>query len=139
MRRRTFIRLLGGGSLLALGGPLRFGESARAEGSGGLPVFSLINQAFEFMKRSGDMQLELNAINLKLDLILRNQLEMFAALQAMNEALDNVQRYITEMPSETISLTQVIEARSRFKSVADNISALSRCNSGATSHHSSCA
>lgn len=54
-------------------------------------------------------------MNLKLDLILRNQLEMFAALQAMNETLDNVQRYITEIPSETISLTQVIEAQSRLR------------------------
>lgn len=126
MRRRTFIHLLGGGSLLALGSPLWLHQPARAEGSGGVPVFSLINQSLEFMKRSGDMQLELGAINLKLDLILRNQLEMFAALQAMNETLDNVQRYITEIPSETITLTQVIEAQSRFKSVADNISALSR-------------
>ena len=54
-------------------------------------------------------------MNLKLDLILRNQLEMFAALRAMNETLDNVQRYIAEIPSETISLTQVIEAQSRLR------------------------
>ena len=110
---------------MALGSPLWLQQSAQAEG-GGVPVFSLINQALDFMKRSGDMQRGLNAINLKLDLILRNQLEMFAALQAMNETLENVQRYMTEIPSETISLTQVIDAQSRFKSVADNISALSR-------------
>ena len=78
------------------------------------------------MKRSGDMQLELNAINLKLDLILQNQLEMFAALQTMNETLNDVQRYETEIPSEDVSLKEVIDAQACFKSIADNISALSR-------------
>jgi hypothetical protein len=125
MKRRTFIRLIGG-SVLAAGNIEYFCNAGRAEGSSGVPVLGLISQAFDFMKRSGDMELELNAINLKLDQILRNQQALFSALQAMNETLDNVQRYITEIPSEIISLNQVIDAQSRFKSVADNISALHR-------------
>ena len=124
VKRRTFISLMGG-SILAASNLACFSKIGRAESSG-LPVFALIGQAFEFMKRSGDMVLELGAINLKLDQILRNQQLIFAALQSMNETLDNVQRYLAEVPSETISLKQVIDAQSRFKSVADNISSLQR-------------
>jgi hypothetical protein len=123
LRRRTFIRLMGGSLVAASSSFLYSPKLARASDS---PVFGLIGQALEFMKRSGDMELELNAQNLKLEQILRNQQALFAALQAMNETLNDVQNYIVEIPSETISLNQVIDAQTRFKSVADNISVLRR-------------
>jgi arginyl-tRNA--protein-N-Asp/Glu arginylyltransferase len=99
---------------------------ACAESASQIPFLSLISLTLDFMKRSGDTELEFDAINIKIDRILQNQLLLIKAISAMNETLTDIQKLVTDVPSETVVLQQVLSATARVKAIADIVSALQK-------------
>jgi hypothetical protein len=125
--RRTLIK---GAAALALGSvapPLLLSSAAEAIAPAVIAAaIVLVSKVLDFFKSSGDMTLELNALNVKIDQVLQNQLLMMAAIVGIESKVEEIQQKIADLPTETVTLDRAIRARSLSSLLANTISTLSK-------------
>jgi hypothetical protein len=80
------------------------------------------------------MTLELNALNVKIDQILQNQILIMQALVEIDSTLKDIQSKIADLPAETVSLQQAVDAQSLASTLANCIQTLVRHPNDARSH-----
>lgn len=127
----TFITrrgLIKGAGALAAGSaapPLLFSSPAKAVAPAVIAAaIVLVAKVLDFFKRSGDLTLELNALNVKIDQVLQNQILIMAALEEIDRKVEDIQSKIADLPAETVSLQQAINAQALSSTLANAIQTL---------------
>jgi hypothetical protein len=112
--------------LPALAVPVWVSTPAKAQVEYVVAAVALISAVIDLMQKSGDMALEFEALNLKLDQILTNQRLLLQAIDAINISLNDIQRSIAEAPSETVTLQAVINANTTLQLTTQSIQSLEK-------------
>ncbi|MHB9446433.1 hypothetical protein ACYG9R_06630 [Mesorhizobium sp. RSR565B] len=81
-------------------------------------ALGLASAVLDMMKSSGDLERELQAINLKLDRILENQQVLIRALGEIDGKLTDIQKQVSSVPSETLGLQLVVESRQLVRAIS---------------------
>ncbi|MBA7465638.1 hypothetical protein ES707_00808 [subsurface metagenome] len=117
LNRRIF--LLGGAATLAVRANAAFAIEP-------LTVVAIVSAAakvasdtLNFAKRSGDFELELNAIHAKLDQVLRNQLAILEAVSDLAVDVKRILEKINRLPSEVLAAQYLSDSASLCSTVAD--------------------
>lgn len=80
------------------------------------------NAVAEMMKKSGDVEAEWQAVNLKLDRLIAGIEELQRSMVLLAHMIDDLSRVVQGIPSDVVTLQIVIEARQRLRQVGESIS-----------------
>lgn len=125
LSRRELIKAVLACGTIAGASTNHFGLSvARADGGATAAVLAsiAIGQAIaSFMTKSGSLTHELNAIHIKLDAILINQVLLLEAIGTLHTALRQLQDSVAAIPHDTVALFDVTRAQSVATEVNDSL------------------
>lgn len=98
-------------------------QGSRADGGATIAIIAaamaLASAVLDSMKKSGDIEREFEAINIKLDQILQNQIFIINAISALAKDVKTMMDLLADTPARVAAFDRMVEAKSLLNFAAD--------------------